>query len=121
MGIIYRHQKKEPLTIEEMDGNFANLEARIDSLERHSPLVEGIANVSQDGDLLKIYGTLGSLLGQVKLPKAFPIPKGKWQVNTMYRVLDWVQMKSGIYSCIQAHTSTEFKADLEKWVLVFEV
>ena len=121
MGIIYRHQKKEPLTIEEMDGNFANLEARVNSLERHPPLVEGIANVSQEGDLLKIHGTLGSLLGQVRLPKAFPTHKGKWQANTMYRVLDWVQMKPGVYSCIQAHTSSEFNADLEKWVLVFEI
>ena len=25
MGIIYRHQKKEPLTIEEMDGKLANV------------------------------------------------------------------------------------------------
>lgn len=121
MGIIYRHQKKEPLTIEEMDGNFAHLEARMNSLERHPPFVEGIANITQEGDQLRIYGTLGSLLGQVRLPKAFPTHKGKWQANTAYRVLDWVQMNHGVYSCKEVHTSTELNADLAKWDLVFEI
>ena len=34
MGIVYRYKKQEPLTIEEMDGNFANLDERIKQSER---------------------------------------------------------------------------------------
>jgi hypothetical protein len=120
MGIIYRHQKKEPLTIEEMDGNFAHLEARVKNLEAKPPLAEGIAAISQEGDQLTILGTFGTVLGKVTLPKAIPNLRGKWQPKTAYRVLDWVQVKQGLYSCMTPHTSTEFEADERNWVLVFE-
>ncbi|MCE3230906.1 MAG: hypothetical protein K0R52_834 [Alphaproteobacteria bacterium] len=59
MGIVYRHQKQEPLTIEEMDGNFANLDERVKNLETKPPLAEGIANVAQEGDQLMILGSRG--------------------------------------------------------------
>jgi len=120
MGIIYRHQKKEPLTIEEMDGNFANLDGRLKHLEMNPPLAEGIASLSQEGDQITVYGTFGHILGRITLPKAFPNPRGKWQTETAYCVLDWVQGKGGVYSCIVPHTSTDFEEDQEKWVLVFE-
>lgn len=120
MGIIYRHQKKEPLTIEEMDGNFANLEKRIINLENNPSSAEGILNVTQEGDQLTIHGTFGSILGKVILPKAFPTLKGRWQPKTAYRILDWVQMHKGIYSCVYSHTSTEFETDQKHWSLVFE-
>jgi hypothetical protein len=87
MGTIYRHQKKEPLTVEEMDGNFANLDERVKALETKTPLGEGIAKITQEGDQLTVHGTLGNILGQVRLPKAFPNAKGKWQPQTVYRVL----------------------------------
>jgi hypothetical protein len=121
MGIVYRHQKQEPLTIEEMDGNFANLDERVKNLETKPPLAEGIANVAQEGDQLMILGTFGSRLGRVVLPKAFPNPRGKWQPETVYRVLDWVQESRGVYSCLVPHTSTDFQQDQGNWALVFEV
>ena len=121
MGLVYRYQKKEPLTIEEMDGNFANLEKRVKHLETNPPLAEGIAKLTQEGDHLTVHGTFGTVLGQVILPKVFPNPRGKWQPETAYRVLDWVQMKQGVYTCVQPHTSTEFQTDQGSWVLVFEV
>jgi len=120
MGIVYRHQKGEPLTIEEMDGNFANLEGRIKSLETSPPLAEGIAKVTQEGDQLTVYGSFGTVLGRVTLPKAFPNPRGKWAPETAYYVLDWVQEKDGVYSCLSPHTSTEFDADKGNWALVFQ-
>ncbi len=121
MGIIYRHQKQEPLTIEEMDGNFANLEKRVKELETTPPLAEGIATLIQEGDQLTVHGTFGSILGRVTLPKAFPTFCGKWQPETTYRILDWVQEKGGVYSCISPHMSREFEEDQENWALVFEV
>lgn len=121
MGIVYRHQKKEPLTIEEMDGNFANLDERLKNLEMKPPLAEGIATLSQEGDQLTVYGSFGTVLGRVTLPKAFPNPRGPWQPETSYCVLDWVQGKGGVYSCLASHTSTDFEAEQGNWALVFEV
>jgi hypothetical protein len=124
MGIVYRRQKGEPLTIEEMDGNFANLDSRIKSLETNPSLsggvAEGVASVTQEGDRLTIHGSFGTVLGQVTLPKAFPNPRGKWTPETAYYVMDWVQEKGGIYSCLSPHRSTEFETDKENWALVFQ-
>lgn len=121
MGIVYRHQKKEPLTIEEMDGNFANLERRIKNLESKPVLPESIASITQEGDRLTVHGTFGTILGQVTLPKAFPRYRKLWQPNVAYHVLDWVQFKQGLYSCVQPHTSTNFETDHACWALVFEL
>ncbi len=120
MAIVYRHQKKEPLTMEEMDGNFLNLDERLRNLETKPLLAEGVGQVVQEGDQLTFQGTLGTMLGQVTLPKAFPNPRGQWQPETPYRVLDWVQVKGSVYACILAHTSTEFQDDQKNWTLVFE-
>jgi hypothetical protein len=121
MSIIYRHQKKEPLTIEEMDGNFATLEKQIKNLELNAPLAESIATVIQEGDRLTFQGTFGTILGHATLPKAFPNYRQKWQSDTAYHVLDWVQFKNGLYNCIQPHTSKDFSEDHASWALVFEV
>ncbi len=121
MSIVYRHQKNEPLTIEEMDGNFANLDARLKLVETKPPLGEGIARITQEGDQLTVHGTFGGILGKVVLPKIFPNFKGKWQPSTPYRVMDWVQVKQNLYSCVKAHTSIEFSEDKPCWVLVFEI
>lgn len=121
MGIVYRHQKKEPLTIEEMDGNFFNLDTRLKILEEKPATVEGIAKVNQEGDQLVIIGTFGGTLGKVLLPKILPCFKGKWQTKVAYRYMDWVQIKQSLFSCILAHTSQEFQADQKYWQLVFEL
>lgn len=121
MGIVYRVQKKEPLTMEEMDGNFANLDERLKHLETKPVLAEGLEKIVQEGDKLTFHGMLGTLLGQVTLPKAFPNPRGKWQPYTPYCVLDWIQVDRSVYSCTLPHTSTKFEDDLGNWALVFEV
>jgi len=121
MGIIYRHQKNEPLTIEEMDGNFLTLEKRLKSLESTPPVAEGIAEIIQDGDQLTIQGTFGNILGKITLPKAIPTPRGHWQPQTSYRVLDWVQIKQHLYSCILSHTSSENDKDQKNWALLLEI
>lgn len=121
MGIIYRHQKKEPLTIEEMDGNFATLEKRLKYLESNPPLAESIASIIQEGDRLTFQGSFGTILGHAILPKAFPNYRQKWAPETAYHVLDWVQFKNGLYACVQPHTSKDFQEDHASWALVFEV
>lgn len=121
MGIVYRHTKEEPLSIEEMDGNFANLDKRLSFLETTPPLSEGIAKIVQEGDQITFQGTFGTLLGKAILPKLFPNPRGVWQSQTAYGVMDWVQVKRGVYTCLKPHTSTDFDSDKTNWTLVFEV
>ena len=121
MGIVYRHQKNEPLTIEEMDGNFANLEKRIKNLESKPILPESIASITQEGDRLMVHGTFGTVLGQAILPKAFPSYRKLWQPDTDYRVLDWVQVNHSLYSCVHPHTSKDFETDHAYWAVVFEI
>lgn len=121
MGIIYRHQKNEPLTIAEMDGNFETLENRIKILESGPLLAEGVAKIIQEGDRVTFQGTLGTLLGQIHLPKAFPCYRGKWQPNTSYQVLDCVQIKNSLYSCLSPHTSQEFQNHGSAWALMFTI
>ena len=121
MAIIYRQQKKEPLTIEEMDGNFAILERQIKDLESNRPLIESIATITQEGDRLTFQGTFGTILGHATLPKAFPNYRQIWQADTAYHVLDWVQVKQSLYACIQPHTSKDFSEDQASWALVFEI
>lgn len=120
MSIVYLHQKKEPLTIEEMDGNFAHIEKRLKNLESRPPLAEGIAKLTQEGDQVTVHGTFGGVLGQLTLPKIFPNPRGTWQPETAYRIQDWVQAKQSIYACVRPHSSKDFQEDHECWILVFE-
>ena len=121
MSIIYRQQKGEPLTIAEMDGNFADLHERLTILETTPPLAEGVGSISQERDQVTFHGTLGTVLGQIKLPKVFPNPCGRWQPETAYYVMDWVQVSRGLYSCRSPHTSQDFEADQDRWALVFEL
>jgi hypothetical protein len=123
MGIIYRHQKKEPLTIEEMDGNFAALEKRIKNLESNPPLSESVAQIIQEGDRLTFQGTFGTVLGQAVLPKAFPNYRQKWQSDTPYYILDWVQFKRAfiaVFSLIPQKTSRKTKL-VGFWYLRFKI
>jgi hypothetical protein len=121
MTIIYRQQKGEPLTIAEMDGNFADLQQRVKVLETAPAMAEGIQTITQERDQVTFHGTLGTVLGQVKLPKVFPNPRGKWQPETAYGVLDWVQVERRLYSCRAPHTSRDFQEDQACWGLVCEL
>ena len=121
MTLVFRHQKNEPLTIEEMDGNFAALNDRLHVLETSPRQAEGIAKISQEGDQLTVLGTSGRTLGMVVLPKAFPAFRGKWQAGTDYRILDWIQEENAVYSCISPHSSEDFLKDRQHWALVFDI
>jgi hypothetical protein len=121
MSLVYRHQKNEPLTIAEMDGNFAGLDQRLKLLETTPVQAEAISAFVQEGDQVTIMGTFGNKLGQVILPKVFFNPRGKWEQGQAYRILDWVQVEKSIYSCSKPHKAENFKADREMWSLVLEI
>lgn len=113
MPIVFRHQKGGPLTIEEVDGNFADLDRRLKVLETEGIQAEGIAVINQIEDKLEIIGTQGSNFGRFEMPKATPQPKGLWQAGVQYLPLDWINIGPKLYACVHAHQSNIFVNDLE--------
>lgn len=120
MPIIYRKQKGSPLTIEEMDENFAQLERRLHDIETVPSLAEGIKEIKQQGDQLTIFGTHGSVFGPFILPKYLPNPRGSWLTNTRYAFGDWVNYKESLYFCSHGHTSESFEKETHFWTLLLE-
>ncbi|MEI8295008.1 MAG: hypothetical protein WCG04_00595 [Alphaproteobacteria bacterium] len=123
MPIIYRHDKGGPLTIEEIDGNFAYLDRRLLALETDGIQSEGIAHIRQDGDIIEIVGTRGTSFGRFMLPRVIPNPRGAWEDDTPYAILDWVQNDRGLYACIVPHRAHVFADDLRSgfWKILMEV
>ncbi|MCX7338357.1 MAG: hypothetical protein NTX76_03630 [Alphaproteobacteria bacterium] len=120
MPIIYRAIKGAPLTIEEMDENFAQLERRIAILETTPPNAEGIKEVRQAGEQITVMGTSGGVLGVVSLPKFLPVPRGEWQGNTRYFYGDWVTTGRALYFCTAHHMSAVFVEQKEFWQILLQ-
>jgi hypothetical protein len=116
MPIIYRQTKGAPLLVEEIDGNFAELEQRLKTLETTPILAEGIGKITQAGDHITITGSFGTVFGTFTLPKSLPNPRGEWLTRTAYAMGDWVAVKNQIYACVRAHTSGVFATDLESGI-----
>lgn len=121
MGIVYRQSKGEPLTIEEMDGNFSDIDQRLKYLETTPALAEGVGKIVQAGDEIIFEGTFGTVLGKAILPKVFPNPRGHWEPAQHYVPLDWVQVKQDLYTCVKPHTSTTFDEDKGNWELIYQI
>jgi hypothetical protein len=122
MPIIYRRDKGGPLTIEEVDGNFADLDRRLRLLETEGIQAEGIGRIRQEGEIIIITGTRGTAFGRLTLPKVIPNPKGAWKTDTAYAVLDWVQRERNLYACVLPHRSALFDEDLRAgyWKILME-
>ncbi len=120
MPIIYREHKGAPLTIQEMDGNFKALEERLEALEKAPLMAEGIKNIHQEGDQLKIESTEGRLFGPFQLPKYLPNPKGVWTSGEKYTWGDWVSHDKSLYFCIKGHASEVFAKENWQELLVMK-
>lgn len=70
MTLIYRDEKGSPLTIQEIDGNFRELETRINTLSDAQEQTEGLGKISIEGDQIRFTGIFGTDFGSVTLPKA---------------------------------------------------
>lgn len=116
--LTYRLEKGAPLTIEEMDGNFHELEDRLHSLETHLDSGEGIGKIVSHKDNLVIIGTRGTEFGTFSLPKATFFPKGNWTPQTAYGAFDVIVQAHSLYYCLQDHTSMLWEQDAHLWHLI---
>lgn len=113
--ITYRTEKGAPLTIEEMDGNFKEIEARLKTLETHLESGEGIGKILMQGETITVMGTFGTELGAFPWPKASLTPRGKWSSQTPYQRLDVVTHNNSVYCCSQDHLSSLWEQDGHAW------
>lgn len=121
MPIITRAEKGAPLTSQEIDGNFKELETRIDHLTDHQEAGEGIGKIYLEGDQLHIIGTFGTDFGIFTLPKANLNPCGPWASQMPYKKLDLVTSDNALSCCIADHTSTEWTQDHLFWTLILHL
>ena len=122
MQIIYRSQKGSPLTIQEIDGNFQELETRIKALDEKvgKGSTESLAAVNCKGETLEFIGTQGTKFPSVKLPIMRWEAKGGWKKNAAYKAHDVVSYQQSLYLCMREHQSAvEFQT--QNWQKILEI
>ncbi len=120
MTIIYRAQKGAPLTMEEIDGNFKDLDTRLEAIEEHTLEVGGISRILLEGDELVIQGTNHSTLGRVRLPMPQFFGRGEWEAQQHYNVYDLIRHEASLYLCLKAHQSASFEQENNYWQVLWQ-
>jgi len=103
--LAYRNQQGRPLTKEELNSNFKNLEMRLRALETSPLRTEGIAQVSLEGNQLVLVGTQGTRFGPLTLPSPSWEPRGRRKADCFYQTRDVVQYGGQLLLCRHPHTS----------------
>lgn len=110
MTITLRQNKGSPLTIAELDGNFTDLDGRLEVVEAGQTSVKSIDEIVQVGNSLVVQYNDTSTDG----PFTFEVLinyRGDWAASTTYAVNDLVRANGVIYLVVTAHTSdTTFDA-----------
>lgn len=68
MTLIYREEKGMPLTVSEMDGNFRDLDKRLQKLEADEPRKGPSFHVEAEGHILIFKDPFGEIIGKCPLP-----------------------------------------------------
>lgn len=122
--MIYRTEKGKPLTLEEVDGNFRELDLRLKLLESLSKqkqeIPESVASVVQKGDILCFVGSRGSILGTASLPRIIPSVRGSFKKGEYYNLLDFVVYENKTYSCTKSHIAETFLGEGEFWQIIID-
>lgn len=114
--MIYSAMKGAPLTSQDMDDNFKDLETRLHHLEKNEFQDFGIVRIEVQGDRLIFKGPSDVVLGHAQLPTLFFKSKGTWRPNTSYEVFDYIIKDEKVYICREDHRSNE-QFDLLFWHL----
>lgn len=120
MTLIYRAQKGAPLTIEEMDENFKDLDTRLAVLESQESHEGGISQINLEGDELIIQGLHGMTVGRVRLPIPHFQGRGEWEALQDYGIYDLVRHEAALYLCLKAHKSDYFDQERECWQVLWQ-
>ena len=118
MTLILRHKKGAPLTVEELDGNFEDLDGRIKRFEVQAEELESIAKVTEKDGKFVVTGSRGSALGEIPIPTPKLQFKKAWKAGTAYYANDLVTHKGALLVCKTPHVSEEFEA--KHWIEAFK-
>lgn len=103
--LTYRLEKGAPLTLEEMDGNFRELEERLRNLSTQLEERESVGRLFLEGHTLRVMGSHGTDLGDVHLPSFSLQSKGEWKSGVSYVPSDFVTHQGALYACLHPHVS----------------
>jgi len=117
MPIKYRMQKGAPLTIEELDNNFRELEERLNALESQDNLSRSIGKITLEGRALIFEDLSGDIISHITIPLPTIVPRGAWTSDVQYTVGDLVVFESCAYVCQINHQSTNFTSERHNWHL----
>ena len=123
MPIIYRNLKGAPLSADELDQNFRELDQRLASVEQSPRLQQhgGIARISQEGPEVLFENTLGEVLGRLTLSSLSMTPQGQWEPQKDYAFYDLCLLEGNTYLCNTAHKSgDDFTDSARCWDVIFE-
>lgn len=101
---LWRH-KCAPLTIDELDKNFEDLDVRLKALENQTTHHEILHKISLEGDELCFENSFGLSLGRVRLPMPRFTYRGVWGKDRDYVYADIVHHQGGVYFCQRSHSS----------------
>ena len=106
MTITYRLVKGSPLTFAEEDGNFSNLDGRVQTLEA-AHFANPIDTVTVSGNQLTFHYTTAAGGGSdtVTLPTAQWNGRGEWAPGVSYAINDLVAESGNLYLVKVAHLS----------------
>ncbi len=116
MSIIYRSEKGGPLTAQEVDDNFRELDTRVKALERHYP-DRKIHEIKLEGDTIVLYDGAGIEMSRAKVPMVGLNPRGSWQPDTAYARNDLMTHQGVAYICVHTHKPGNFNG--EDWLQLF--
>ncbi|MBA4749564.1 MAG: hypothetical protein H2057_02975 [Alphaproteobacteria bacterium] len=120
MSMTLSRNKGSPLTFEELDQNFEELDKKVKHLEETSLPGEGLKEIIQEGDELIFESTFGRNLGRARLPMPLFHHKGVWKAQTSYVYGSLVTWQNKVYCCHTSHVSEEILSE-HMWSLLLQV
>lgn len=122
MTITLRSEKGAPLTIEELDENFKELNDRLIALEQGKFAVESLGSIDIEGQEIVFTSTLGRELRRCSLPAPALQGRGSWGKRQNYCQGDMVRFQDRVFFCRQNHTS-DLSPDLDEdnWKALFDI
>lgn len=122
--LVYRSEKEAPLSIEELDGNFRDLDNRLKYLEEKIQTANILQDIKVDNNRFTFINPQGKVLADVPIPSIQLNAKGVWTPRTTYKKFDVIAMPGQSLICLQDHHSAENLPDDikdKKWQLFIDV
>jgi hypothetical protein len=117
MSLIYRMEKGGPLTAQEVDDNFRQLDVRLKDLEQRNP-ERKLNHIKLENDHIILYDQAGVEISRAKIPVISLNPRGHWQPYEAYARNDLITYQNVVHLCMRSHKPGDFEE--ENWQLLFK-